>query len=199
MATVNELRTGDMIAFKKGKSIVAAVIHLFTNSDVNHVGIIVKLYNKIGNDFSFMIEANPDDVEYSFLPRKIKNDKDEIFVYRLTDENNKKLNENLNSFYEFMNEQIGKAYDYPEAIETVIDRIFDKAITKDSSAKFFCSKLVGAIYQQTKIITPEMLKQSGFKCVSELTPADCCNLPIFKDSFKLTSSESEAKNVTSKN
>jgi len=199
MATVNELRTGDMIAFKKGKSIVAAVIHLFTNSDVNHVGIIVKLYNKIGNDFPFMIEANHDDVEYSFLPRKIKNDKDEIFVYRLTDENNKKLNENLNSFYEFMNEQIGKAYDYPEAIESVFDKIFDKTITKDSYAKFFCSKLVGAIYQQAEIITPEMLIKYGFNCVSELTPADCCNLPIFKDSIKLTNSESETKYVASKN
>ncbi len=28
MANVNELRTGDMIAFKKGKNFVAAVIHL---------------------------------------------------------------------------------------------------------------------------------------------------------------------------
>lgn len=199
MSTVNELRTGDMIAFKKGKSIVAAVIHLFTNSDVNHVGIIVKLYNGIGHNFPFMIEANPDDVEYSFLPRKIKAEKDEIYVYRLTDENNKKLNENLDSFYEFMNEQIGKAYDYPEAIESVIDKVFDKTIIKDSYSKFFCSKLVGAIYQQAEIITPEMLIKSGFKCVSELTPADCCNLPIFKDNIKITNSEPEAKNVTSKN
>ena len=199
MATVNELRTGDMIAFKKGKNFVAAVIHLFTNSDVNHVGIIVKLYNGIGHDFPFIIEANPDDVEYSFLPRKIKDDKDEIFVYRLTDENYKKLNENLDSFYQFMNEQIGKAYDYPQAIETVFDKVFDKTITKDSYSTFFCSKLVGAIYQQAGIITPEMLKKYGFKCVSELTPDDCCKLPIFKDSFKLSSSESEVKNVTSKN
>ena len=36
MAAVNELKTGDMIAFKKGKNFVAAVIHFFTNSDVNH-------------------------------------------------------------------------------------------------------------------------------------------------------------------
>ncbi|KKP40322.1 MAG: hypothetical protein UR30_C0005G0103 [Candidatus Peregrinibacteria bacterium GW2011_GWC2_33_13] len=194
MATVNELRTGDMIAFKKGKNFVAAVIHLFTNSDVNHVGIIVKLYNGIGHDFPFIIEANPDDVEYSFLPRKMKDDKDEIFVYRLTDENYKKLNENLDSFYQFMNEQIGKAYDFPQAIETVI-----KTVTKDSYATFFCSKLVGAIYQHAGIITPEMLKKYGFKCVSELTPADCCKLPIFKDSFKLLSLEAEVKNVTSKN
>ena len=199
MSTANELRTGDMIAFKKGKSIVAAVIHLFTNSDVNHVGIIVKLYNKIGNDFPFMIEANPDDVEYSFLPRKIKAEKDEIYVYRLTDENYKKLNDNLNSFYQFMNEQIGKAYDYPQAIETVIDKVFEKTISKDSYSKFFCSKLVGAIYLQAEIITPEMLAKSGFKCVSELTPADCCSLPIFKDNIKLTNSETEAKNVASKN
>ncbi|MEI8390482.1 MAG: YiiX/YebB-like N1pC/P60 family cysteine hydrolase [bacterium] len=199
MSTANELRTGDMIAFKKGKSIVAAVIHLFTNSDVNHVGIIVKLYNKIGNDFPFMIEANPDDVEYSFLPRKIKAEKDEIYVYRLTDENYKKLDDNLNSFYQFMNEQIGKAYDYPQAIETVVDKIFDKTISKDSYSKFFCSKLVGAIYLQAEIITPEMLAKSGFKCVSELTPADCCSLPIFKDNIKLTNSETEAKNVASKN
>ena len=199
MVAVNELKTGDMIAFRKGKSIVAAVIHLFTNSDVNHVGIIVKLYNKIGNDFPFMIEANPDDVEYSFLPKKMKEDKDEIYVYRLTDENNKKLNNNLNSFYEFMNEQIGKAYDYPEAIESVIDKVFDKTIIKDSYSKFFCSKLVGAIYLQAGIITPEMLTKSGFKCISELTPVDCCNLPIFKDSFKLTTSEQETKYVTSTN
>jgi len=199
MAAVNELRTGDMIAFKKGKNLVAAVIHLFTNSDVNHVGILVKLYNGIGHDFPFMIEANPDDVEYSFLPRKIKSEKDEIYVYRLTDENYKKLNENLDSFYEFMNEQIGKAYDYPQAIETVIDKVFDKTISKDSYSKFFCSKLVGAIYLQAGIITPEMLTKSGFKCVSELTPADCCSLPIFKDNIKITNSEQEAKNVTSKN
>ena len=199
MAMINELRTGDMIAFKKEKSIVAAVIHFFTNSDVNHVGIIVNLYNRIGQDFPFVIEANPNDVEYSFLPRKIKNENDEIFVYRLTDENNKKLNDNLNSFYEFMNEQIGKAYDYPQAIETVIDKVFDKTITKDSYAKFFCSKLVGAIYRQAEIITPEMLKKLGFECVSELTPVDCCNLPIFKDSIKLSDLEKEAQNVTVKN
>lgn len=199
MAKLNDLRTGDMIAFKKGKSIIATVIHLFTNSDVNHVGIIVKLYNAIGHDFPFIIEANPDDVEYSFLPRKIKKDKDEIYVYRLTDENNKKLNENIDLFYEFMNEQIGKAYDYPEAIETIIDKVFGKTIVKNSYSKFFCSKLVGAIYQQAGIITPEMLTKSGFKCVSELTPADCCNLPIFKDSIKLLNSEMEAQNVTSNN
>src|SRR3989339_1614618 len=156
MAAVNELRTGDMIAFKKGKDLVAAVVHFFTNSDVHHVGILVKLYNGIGHDFPFMIEANPDDVEYSLLPRKIKSEKDEIYVYRLTDENYKKLNENLDSFYEFMNEQIGKAYDYPQAIETVI-----KTVTKDSYSTFFCSKLVGAIYQHAGIITPEMLKKYG--------------------------------------
>jgi len=194
-----ELRTGDMIAFKKGKDFVAAVVHLFTNSDVHHVGIIVKLYNKIGNNFPFVIEANPDDVEYSFLPRKIKTRKDEIFIYRLTDENHQKINDNLNAFYEFMNEQIGKAYDYPEAIKTVADKIFDKVITKDSYSTFFCSKLVGAIYQQAGVITPEMLKNAGLKCVSELTPADCCKLPIFKDSIKLSSSETEADYVTGKN
>lgn len=199
MAAVNELRTGDMIAFKKGKNFVAAVIHFFTNSDVNHVGVIVKLYNGIGHDFPFIIEANPDDVEYSFLPRKIKNDKDEIYVYRLTDENYKKLNDNLNSFYQFMNEQIGKAYDYPEAIETVIDKVFDKTISKDSYSKFFCSKLVGAIYLQAGIITPEMLTKSGFKSVSELTPADCCKLPIFKDCIKLSNLNQEADYVTGKN
>ena len=199
MAAVNELKTGDMIAFKKGKNFVAAVIHFFTNSDVNHVGVIVKLYNGIGHDFPFIIEANPDDIEYSFLPRKIKNDKDEIYVYRLTDENYKKLNDNLNSFYQFMNEQIGKAYDYPQAIETVIDKVFDKTISKDSYPKFFCSKLVGAIYLQAGIITPEMLTKSGFKCVSELTPADCCKLPIFKDCIKLSNLNQEADYVTGKN
>ena len=199
MAAVNELKSGDMIAFKKGKNFVAAVIHFFTNSDVNHVGVIVKLYNGIGHDFPFIIEANPDDIEYSFLPRKIKNDKDEIYVYRLTDENYKKLNDNLNSFYQFMNEQIGKAYDYPQAIETVIDKVFDKTISKDSYSKFFCSKLVGAIYLQAGIITPEMLTKSGFKCVSELTPADCCKLPIFKDCIKLSNLNQEADYVTGKN
>jgi hypothetical protein len=190
MATVNELRTGDMIAFKKGKDFAAAIVHIFTKSDVHHVGVIVKLYNKIGTDFPFVIEANPDDVEYSFLPQKIKTRNDEIFIYRLTDENHKKLNENLDAFYGFMNNQIGKSYDYPQAIETV----FDTTITKDSYDTFFCSKLVGAIYLHAGIITPEMLKKQGFKCVSELTPADCCKLPIFKDSFKLTKPEPEPIN-----
>jgi hypothetical protein len=193
-----ELRTGDMIAFKNGKDFVATVVHLFTKSDVHHVGVIVQLYNKIGTDFPFVIEANPDDVEYSFLPQKIKNRirtrNDEIFIYRLTDENNQKLNENLDAFYQFMNEQIGKGYDYPQAIETVFDKVFDKTITKDSYSSFFCSKLVGAIYLQSGIITPEMLKKQGFKCISELTPADCCKLPIFKDSFKLTKPELEPIN-----
>lgn len=185
MKIVYELRTGDMIAFKNGKGFLANVVHIFTKSDVHHVGVIVKLYNKIGTDFPFVIEANPDDVEYSFLPQKIKTRKDEIFIYRLTDENNKKLNENLNAVYEFMNEQIGKGYDYPQAIETVVDKVFDKTITKDSYSSFFCSKLVGAIYLQAGIITPEMLKREGINCISELTPVDCCKLPIFKDSFKL--------------
>lgn len=184
-----ELRTGDMIAFRKGKDFVATVVHLFTKSDVHHVGVIVKLYNKIGTDYPFVIEANPDDVEYSFLPQKIKTRKDEIFIYSLTEENHKKLNENLDAFYEFMNEQIGKGYDYPQAIETVVDKVFDKTITKDSYSTFFCSKLVGAIYLQAGIVTPEMLKKQGIKCVSELTPADCCKLPIFKDSFRLSNKE----------
>ena len=194
MSMKSKLRTGDMIAFKNGKDFVATVVHVFTKSDVHHVGVIVQLYNKIGTDFPFVIEANPDDVEYNFLPQKIKTRNDEIFIYRLTDENNKKLNKNLDAFYEFMNEQIGKGYDYPQAIETVVDKIFDKTITKDSYSSFFCSKLVGAIYLQAGIITPEMLKKQEFKCVSELTPADCCKLPIFKDSFKLSKPEPQQIN-----
>ncbi len=43
-----------------------------------------------------------------------------------------------------------------------------------------------------------MLEKQGLKNVSELTPVDCCKLPIFKDSIKLSNIETEADYVTGK-
>jgi len=182
----DELRTGDMIAFKKGKNIISNVIHLFTRSNVNHVAMVVKLYNRNGKAFPFVIEAVKNGVEYHYLPTILSQADSDLFVYKLTDENFEKIDKKINHFYEYTNQQIGKNYSVPDAIETVIDKLFERTITKDYFDTFFCSKLVGAIYQQVNIITYEMLKKAGFECVSELTPVDCCNLPVFKDNFKLS-------------
>jgi hypothetical protein len=183
---LDELRTGDMIAFKKSRNIFSKLVHVFTHSNVNHVALVVKLYNRNGKGFPFIIEANENDgVEYHYLPTKLAKTESELYVYKLTDENLDKIDRKINKFYQYANEQIGKAYSVPDAIETVLDKLFDKTITKDDFEEFICSILVGALYQYVGVITPAMLKESGFQCVSELTPVDCCKLPIFKAEIKL--------------
>jgi hypothetical protein len=183
---LDTLRTGDMIAFKNSKKLFSRIVHFFTRSKVNHVAMVVKLYNRNGTGFPFIIEANEKGVNYHYLPTKIKESPSELYVYSLNDKNLQLLDEKLSSFYSFANQQIGKSYSVPDAIETIIDRLYEKTVSKDDFSRFICSILVGAIYQHVGIITPEMLKKAGFEYVSELTPIDCCNLPLYKDVVKLT-------------
>ncbi len=180
------LRTGDMIVFKDNPKLFSRLVQIFTKSNVNHVAMVVKLYNRNGKGFPFIIEATQKGgVEYHYLPTVINNTKSELYAYKLTGQNLQKLDKKIDDFYTFANQQIGKDYSIPDAIETVIDKLFDKTVTKDDFDKFICSILVGAIYRNVNIITADMLKRAGFQCVSELTPVDCCNLPIFKESIKL--------------
>lgn len=184
---LNTLKTGDMIAFKNSKKLFPRLVHFFTRSNVNHVAMAVILYNRNGKGFPFIIEANEKDgVEYHYLPTKLKKDPSDLYIYRLKDENSAILNQNLNSFYKFASQQIGKDYSIPDAIETIIDKIYEPTVKKDDFDHFICSILVGAIYQHVGIITSQILKKAGFECVSELTPIDCCNLPLFKNVVKLT-------------
>lgn len=179
-------RTGDMIAFKKSKTFFSKIVHLFTRSDVNHVALIVMLYNRNSTGFPFVIEANEDGVEYHYLPTILKEKKSELVVYKLKEQYISKINKNLDVFYAFLNKQIGKEYSTLDAIQTIIDKLIDKTVTKDNFQKFICSILVGAGYQNIGILTQELLQKAGFQCVSELTPIDCCNLPIFSQNEKIT-------------
>lgn len=52
-----------MIAFKKSKSIFFQIIHLFTQSCVNHVAMFVRFYYRKGFNFPIVIEANKNDFE----------------------------------------------------------------------------------------------------------------------------------------
>lgn len=181
------LRTGDMIAFKRSRKISSRIVHFFTRSEVNHVAMVIKLYNRNGKGFDFLLEANTGrGVEYNYLPAIMKSTSSQLYVYRLSEENLQKFDAVICQFYDWANKQVGKDYSKRDAVEVIIDKIYADTITEDRFNQFICSTLMGGLYQAGGIITPDMLKKLGFQTVSEFTPVDCCNLPIFENHLPLS-------------
>lgn len=176
---IAELKTGDMIAFKKGKHPLSRLVHFFTKSDVNHVAMVMMLYNRIGTPFPCIVEANEKGVQIHYLPNVIEKTKDKLYCYKLSAENLNKINIKMDNFYKFTFEQNDKPYSCKDAILSVLDKVNDRLVVKDDYQDFDCSILVAAIYYEFGVVNKEILKSMNFNYFHELTPIDTCNLPIF--------------------
>lgn len=169
-----KLTTGDIVCVS-GNQLLPDLIQYGTDSDINHVGIIVKINNSI-----YVCESDIHGVNFNpFHKYFVDSDKyNYIEVKRcpLVKSKNKDFLTNMCIL------EAGKArYDFVLLGKNFIDKLFIKVFKKPSpvkaenrrrkSKRFICSEWVGYVLYKTLHICLDWFK---------LTPKDIANLPNLK-------------------
>ncbi|WP_071956400.1 YiiX/YebB-like N1pC/P60 family cysteine hydrolase [Delftia sp. HK171] len=142
------LKVGDVL-LSRGASKQASLISNLTGGDFSHVMLFVG---------GTLIHADGDGV-YSKNPRRIiRNDKNNLAVYRLI---NDVSSENLKRMCKFARGEIGKLYDVKGAIASI-----RSGADKSSKDKQFCSRLVAEAFKSIDI--------DFGKSTDKITPNDFC-------------------------
>ena len=174
---------GDVIAFS-GQGMFSRVVKFATNSNVSHVGIILRTKiqeDTTGRFFNQIIESTSLDgfhgVTISQFSKRLRNYIGDIWWLPLTASARERFNQKV--FFDFMLKQEGKPYDVSQAIKSALDLLESIGITynKEDFRKFFCSELAAAGLEKSKVL-PEIN-------ASKVTPIDLCEFPIFKEAVQL--------------
>lgn len=172
-----ELDTGDIVIFG-GQYRMSKMIRLVTRFPASHVASIIR-----ENDRISFVEASEGDmyperegVIISQFSNSIPFYKGDIWIARLAADVRKKAD--IEKMKAFLQEQVGKGYDYhdmPKAGFDFLDRI---GITRseENLSQMFCSELVAAGLKAAGIL-PEDTN------VSEVSPADIVKYKIFEPTY----------------
>ena len=172
-----ELDTGDIVIFG-GQYRMSKMIRIVTRFPASHVASIIR-----ENDRISFVEASEGDmyperegVIISQFSNSIPFYKGDIWIARLAADVRKKAN--IERMKAFLQEQVGKGYDYhdmPKAGFDFLDRI---GITRseENLSQMFCSELVAAGLKAAGIL-PEDIN------VSEVSPADIVKYKIFEPTY----------------
>lgn len=147
---INKLQAGDIIltasCTKTGKA-----VRFGTHGLVSHAMICVQ--------YSSIIDSTSDGVQARNLQREFFSDGEEVYVFRLSDEQSPEV---IAQIVDFARSEIGSRYSIPEAMRSVVSG------RKPRNAKQFCSRLVARAYDSAGIqlvtdndyCTPEELRKS---------------------------------------
>ena len=172
-----ELDTGDIVIFG-GQYRMSKMIRLVTRFPASHVASIIR-----ENDRISFVEASEGDmyperegVIISQFSNSIPFYKGDIWIARLAADVRKKAD--IEKMKAFLQEQVGKGYDYhdmPKAGFDFLDRI---GITRseENLSQMFCSELVAAGLKAAGILPADTN-------VSEVSPADIVKYKIFEPTY----------------
>ena len=172
-----ELDTGDIVIFG-GQYRMSKMIRLVTRFPASHVASIIREDNRIS-----FVEASEGDmyperegVIISQFSNSIPFYKGDIWIARLAADVRKKAD--IEKMKAFLQEQVGKGYDYhdmPKAGFDFLDRI---GITRseENLSQMFCSELVAAGLKAAGILPADTN-------VSEVSPADIVKYKIFEPTY----------------
>lgn len=177
------MQPGDVLAFG-GKGHFSEIIKMATLSPVSHVGVVLKtqiMSDNSGRVFNQIIESTSlgdfNGVQISRLSDRLTTYDGEVWWLPLKEEfrNTGLFQEDL--FYDFMFRQDHKPYDTSQALGSALDLLDGMGFeNKRDFEKFFCSELVAAGLQKTKVL-PQSLNPS------EVTPIDLCKMAIYEESY----------------
>lgn len=172
-----ELDTGDIIIFG-GQYRMSKIIRLVTRFPVSHVALIIR-----ENDRISFIEASEGDmyperegVIISQFSNSIPFYKGDIWIARLAADVRKSAD--IGKMKAFLQEQVGKGYDYHNMPKAGFDFLDWIGITRseENLSQMFCSELVAAGLKAAGIL-PEDIN------VSEVSPADIVKYKIFEPTY----------------
>jgi len=171
------MHTGGTIAFG-GKKLTDRIIKKKTGSSVSHTSSLVRAAYP-GGYLNLLIEARPSGVEVNRLSNRLATFEGEVWWLPL-DPKLRRDKFDEGKFVDWLFWQVGKPYDYKEAIKSAIDR-WDEgrgwSYNHEDFLRFFCSKLSAAACEISGL--------SGPVNASEVTPIDYCRWRIYGSNYFL--------------
>ena len=171
----DRLQPGDLIAFS-GKGHFSNIIKWRTDSNVSHVGTVLHRYGSFDPSSRRveLIESTSLDgktgVIASSMSQRVETYAGNMWWLPLHHVVRTAFNET--KFVEFMTRQLGKPYDFIQAIGSAMDT-FDALFENDPDySRFFCSELVAAGWLEAGVLETRVNP-------SEQTPIDLVKLQVF--------------------
>lgn len=191
----DQMKPGDVIAFS-GKGNFSDIIKWATRSAVSHVGVIAEVQLRLegaplpaGLDRIVQVLESTTlthrdgqtiaGVQSNRLSTHIEYYDGNIWWLPLSEEIRKKLD--LTKFTSFLFNQVGKAYDMPQAIASALDlgdQFTPEGVlthNREDCSRFFCSELVAKALEIGGAI--------DHLNASEVTPVDLCNFKIYAENY----------------
>lgn len=169
-APLAQIRPGDVIAFGGG-GFGGTIVEIGSFSNVAHVAIVWRVADGIVE----LIEATAESVagvKRCLLSERMASYSGKIWWLPLSETVRAQLQEEL--LVAFLEAQLGKPYDWTQAIKAGLDRFdwLDITYNQEDFTKFFCSELVGAALEVGGAL--------AHLNASELRPIDLCRLAIYQ-------------------
>jgi len=174
----NKLRTGDLLSWSSD-SVLGSLIQWFTNSDINHSGMVIRFQDYEETDAQgrrFTLEAVRG-VELHLISRQMEGYKGSLYWHKLQDrfEDKRSLLGAVSLQY------VGVDYDYSSLFKNAISRVSTNA------NKLFCSEYVYLTFKQCgfslEVTDPELIVQLADGKAP--TPADMHKLGWWDDRIKI--------------
>jgi len=168
---VGLLLPGDVLAYS-GKGRASRVIKYFTLSKISHVGLV---YDSTTIVESTSLRGFTGVVKHSIADLGAYEGR--VWRLRLIPELREDLD--VGRLQEFLDQHVGKEYDYRQAALSGIDWFWWKSFTTERDfSRWFCSELVTAALAEQGLL-------SGVQNPSETTPADMWKWPLWEDRVEL--------------
>lgn len=166
------MQPGDLIGFS-GKGLISSVIKMVTQSDISHVGVILKSrISKSGLDINQLIESTSlgggyAGVKIGRMSATVRTYRGDIFWYPLTEESRTKLDQG--KMFDFLLSHKDKKYDTLQAAFSALDILPDM---HEDFTELFCSELTAGGYEAGDLI-------ANINC-SDVTPAEQVDMDLFE-------------------